>query len=247
MTKIIVKYDISQYSLDIDADYSSDNMYRCDCDSICRCGKITNARVSPIFSSLLYNVEVYTLENFKRARPKKLKLEQIDLYCIDRLMHLHGCYDESNYEVYVCNGYYGEEIGDVCFHNTEKLIKDVEKIIKLDALEKIKYVLNLEYSVIADIEKVCKFEINTLTTADLIHREERLFRTIKRQDANVSLHFDADMPIAVFIDGVLVDGYTRISQAIGANMHKIKVFDLYTSYEIIKIDTMPKVLYNKQN
>ena len=108
MSKYLIEFEVSHYSLDIDVDYS--DRWNCNCDSIRRCTQITNVCVNPITYSLMEHLKVYEKPTEPRKRKKEVKLTDIQAYCIDRLMHIHGCYEASNYDVSVGNGYYGQEL-----------------------------------------------------------------------------------------------------------------------------------------
>lgn len=226
MDTITAEYDISQYCMDIDVDYS-DHVCRCYGD-MCRCSRITNARVSHIDHSLLPKIKIYTKADTKRSRKKIMSPSVMQLYCIDRLMYINGCYDEDNYEVSIGNGYYGQEVIGISFANNNKLIDDILTLLTKckTEIEQIKFVLNLEYSVIRNIQHVTDIKIENIEVEQLL--QSGYFSAVKRPATNVSIHFDEPLPIAVFIDDILIDGYSRLYKAIDAHMNKVKIIRLRT-------------------
>lgn len=226
MSKYAVQFDLSPYNLDISADY--DNPYNCDCDPIHRCGTVSNVCVRPITSSLLHHVIVYEMPTKPRQRQKKVKLNNIQAHCIDRLMHIHGCYDASKYDVRVSQGYYGQEISAVSFENKSALINDIIKVMNMGEgiLEPIKYVLDLEYATLNGLSKVKRAEIRTLDIESVI-RMFPSFGRIKRIEASDTM-VQFDLPLAVSIDDEIVDGFNRLKAAVGAKKKNVQIIALYT-------------------
>lgn len=226
MSKYAVQFDLSQYNLDISADY--DNPYNCDCDYIHRCGTVSNVCVRPITSSLLHHVKVYEMPTKPRQRKKKVKLNNIQAYCIDRLMHIHGCYDASKYDVMVSQGYYGQELGAVEFENKSALINDIVKVMNMSAgiLEPIKYVLDLEYATINGLSKVKRAEIKTLDIETVQVLPPSFGRTKRNEASDTIVHFN--LPLAVSIDDEIVDGFNRLKAALVAEKKNVQIIALYT-------------------
>lgn len=226
MSKYTVKFDVSPYNLDISADY--DNPYNCDCDYIHRCGTVSNVCVRPITSSLLQHVKVYEMPTKPRQRKKKVKLNNIQAYCIDRLMHIHGCYDASKYDVMVSQGYYGQEISAVKFENHSALIKDIIKLMDMGEgiLEPIKYVLDLEYVTIDGLSEVKRAEIKTLDIETVQVLSPRFGRIKRAETSDTIVHFN--LPLAVSIDDEIVDGFNRLKAAVGAKKKNVEIIALYT-------------------
>lgn len=226
MSKYDVQFVLSRYDLDISVDY--DNPYNCDCDYIHRCGTVSNVCVRPITSSLLGNVIVYELPTKPRQNMKKVKLNNIQAYCIDRLMCIHGCYDASKYDVIVSQGYYGEEISAVKFENHSALIKDITKLMDMGEgiLEPIKYVLDLEYATLNGLSKVKRAEIKTLDIETVQVLSPRFGRIKRAETSDTIVHFN--LPLAVSIDDEIVDGFNRLKAALVAKKKNVQIIALYT-------------------
>ena len=226
MSKYTVKFDLAPYSLDISADYSIP--YNCDCDYMHRCGTVSNVCVRPITSSLLNHVIVYELPTKPRQRQKQVKLTDIQAYCIDRLMHIHGCYDASNYDVRVSQGYYGQEISAVEFENRSALIKDIVKLMDMGEgiLDPIRFVLELEYATLNGLSKVKRAEIRTMDIQSVVTMFPSFGRIKRIEASDTTVHFN--LPLAVSIDDEIVDGFNRLKAAVGAKEKNVKIIALYT-------------------
>lgn len=127
------------------------------CDGICRCGQLVNMEITDI------NVDY---SDFVFSRKKGMKtskhLSEVDKYCLNRLIVIHGGYNKENYEPFAVNGYYGEELGGTDFSGKQYLIKDAQEMLNLETdIEKVFFVLNKEYSYIAP-------EIVKCTNVDII-------------------------------------------------------------------------------
>ena len=103
-------------------------------------------------------------------RSKDYKFSEVESYCIDRLLRIHKAYDVSLYEIVIENGYYGEELGTPKFANKLALINDILEIIQLSSdIEKVKFVLNKEYSFLLEVidttssVSIANIELSTLT------------------------------------------------------------------------------------
>lgn len=225
MSKYVAEYEVGTYTLDIDVSYS--DRWNCNCDSICRCTEITNVCVNPIKFSLMDYIKVYELPSAPRQRKKEAKLSDIQSYCIDRLMHIHGCYDPSNYETRVSQGYYGQEVSGVTFNNTSALIRDVIKIMDMSGvIEPVQYVLELEYATLEGLSKVKSAEIKTISTSEVIRMFPSFGRIKRNEDLSGMVEFD--LPLAVMIDDEVVDGFRRLKSAVTAKKEYVKIIALYT-------------------
>tara|TARA_R110000868_G_scaffold75946_3_gene218787 strand:+ start:10195 stop:10710 length:516 start_codon:yes stop_codon:yes gene_type:complete len=129
--------DIIHYEIEYDSDYYNPCMDGDSCcdDDYCRCGVYRDVDVTEINLKLLVN-------NFC-----KLADNDIDKYCIDRLL-IHSDFKENkSWQPIINRGYYGEEFGGFRLEEAVKnnLVKDLTELFKLDDCNKIKFCLTKEY------------------------------------------------------------------------------------------------------
>ncbi len=137
-------------------DYECDYQYNCEaegCDSICRCGKIKNLTITNLnFGLKDLHINKFYKDKANRKRSKPYNKTPIESYCFDRLMRIYKTYDKSLYELLTGGGYYGEEVDGFQFENMDSFCKSVGKVLSLDnEIDKIKYVLNEDYSYVLDV------------------------------------------------------------------------------------------------
>lgn len=179
------------------------------CDSICRCTKIINPRVTSIGNSLSM-VNVYESSNTW----KPLKLSEMVKYGIDRLFRIYQLYHVTKWKVNVVGGYYGEEVNGMCPYDhivSHRFLEDVRAILDMSDLEIVKYLLIKEYSYIHEsIADITKCEIIKLDSSELM-RQEVHFSRVKNSDLSNYCLVDG-LPIGVVYRGIrLIDGYHRVS------------------------------------
>lgn len=195
----------------IDCDYDSyrpcENGDDCCDGDYCRCKKITNAYISKFLFDDVVNFLV------KEAHIKN----DIFIYCLDRVLRTLSLNKES-FTVEYGRGYYGEEIYGIYLE--EDLSKNINKCISelsnLSDLNKIKYVLNLEYGYILDSIKDCKnVEIVDLKVSDIILNE-----SYRKKIFKIDEYYGKDfkLPRGLYLKESLnkfrlIDGYHRLSSA----------------------------------
>lgn len=165
-----------QYLVEVDYDWS----YNCDaygCDYICRCGTIENARVeemSPYYASSL------TIESFTGGSGTEGKFGQALAYRLFR----HGLSDfQEMFEVNVCGGYYGEEIGSVELVDTVGLYnfqKEIERFNSSSNSERLRQVLSIEYGyLLPEVEQYKEWQLVQVAVEDVQASPDILKRTKK--------------------------------------------------------------------
>lgn len=226
-----------EYRLDMDfrftLDYDYDVYRDCEangCDMICRCGVIENVVILGVDCEPTLTIKENSGKNGAWVN-FLLSKHPIVEYCIERLYVINGIYDKSNYEVETCSGYYGEEICDVDFFNSDALKNDIMEIIRCPSdAERIKYVLMKEYSFIADfIKNVTSVDIVAIPLKDIKHH---LFDTgfVKKDKTKYFKEIDLRKPIGLLSkDNVLVDGNNRLLETLSRykDTKKVKMVKLY--------------------
>ena len=189
---------------------------QCTCDAYgrgdyCRCTTIERAWVESI------NIKEVTKYLYSNHCEEK---SEINEYCFDRICSVFKIYDKDYYEVESCYGYYGEEIGGVYFENEEKVVEAFNEVLKLlSNVEKIKYVLKLEYSYLID-----RLMHATSATIEEVHADKIVLPQreyfVKLSMEVIEEYKDRELPVAVCIKEkdrfhdewdryVLIDGYHR--------------------------------------
>lgn len=210
ITKIFERTNL-QYNVEYDYDRSA-----CTCDAYergdyCRCTTIERAWVESIDVKDIIN-KLYT----KYCKEHS----EINEYCFDRICSALRIYDKDYYEIETCGGYYGEEIGGVYFEKEEELVNTYNELLNLKSdIEKIKYVLELEYGYLID-----RLTYTTSATIEEVNTEK-----IKLPQAEYFIKLSKDvvedyknrkLPVAVCIKNkdryfeafdtyTLIDGYHR--------------------------------------
>ena len=207
--KVVPVFERTNLQYVVDYDYERS---QCTCDAYerndyCRCTTIERAWVESINVNLIIN-KLY--KKYCKAP------SEINEYCFDRICSAFRIYDKDYYEVESCSGYYGEEIGGVYFENEEKIVEAYEEVLKLFSnIEKIKFVLELEYGYLIDsLTCVTSAIIEEIKTEKIKLRQREYF--VKLCKETIEDYKDRKLPVAVCIknhDGfdtyTLVDGYHR--------------------------------------
>lgn len=198
---------------EVDYDYVRSE---CTCDAderldYCRCTTIERAWVESINAK---EVVKYLYERHCKED------SEINKYCFDRICSIYKIYDKDYYEVESCFGYYGEEIGGVYFDNEEKVAEAFNELLELETdLDKIKYVLKLEYSYLLDrLGYMTSTTIEEVSTEKIKLPQQEYF--VKLSKEVIEDYKDRELPVAVCIKEkdrfhdvydryVLIDGYHR--------------------------------------
>jgi len=211
----------------VDADYDT---YRdCEangCDSICRCSTITNVEIESVSDPYITIKE----DSGKNGRWVNYKPSGIELYCIDRIKVYTGVYEKDNWDIDVCSGYYGDELGPGTFNNDDLLENRIKEMIEMDNdLDKVLFVLELEYNFTADTIKDCNTaEVISINKKDVVTRfNENGF--VRKNDTKYPRDIDTKIPICIVREGLeLVDGNNRMLDVLhNYPDKKIKVIKLW--------------------
>jgi hypothetical protein len=204
-----------QYEVEYDYERS-----QCTCNAYedgdyCRCTTIERAWVESI------NVHQVIEKFYKKYCPEQSKINR---YCFDRICTAFKIYDKDHYEVESCGGYYGEEIEGVYFDNESGLLEAFADLLALETdIEKIKYVLEIEYGYLLErIKNKTVAKIEMVNTDSIVLPQQEYFVKLDREV--IEDYKNRDLPIAVclkekeivseFFDRynyryILVDGYHR--------------------------------------
>lgn len=183
------------------------------CAGVCRCSRITSARVKDASGIGPQHMKLVRLAT-KTTPLKEYKPSRLESYCLQRLMVHHGCYAPENYEISTCGGYYGEEVSDISFSSLHELQMSVRELFMQQSdHEKVMYILNLEYGFIADIVK----QTNAVELVEMnlgAIQASAGAMMLKRQHSYL-YHLEHDSILGITLDRLLIDGNHRLSYMIG--------------------------------
>ena len=204
---------------EINYDRNSDCDYR-GCDTICRCSRIENAKIISVsfhITTVTCTQKIPTKSGAMRS--KDYKFSEVESYCIDRLLRLHKAYDPLLYEVVIENGYYGEELGTPKFVNKSVLISDILEVIQLASdIEKVKFVLNKEYSFLLEtVDTTSSVSIVNIELSKLAKNVDYASR-IKKQSEEYNFGETRHRPLPI---GVVVKTITTLSLIDGSHGYRL--------------------------
>lgn len=218
--------DDFQYSgVDIDYDIERHcDEHGCHEDGICRCSTIENTRVEKINIYDIYNSIIH------RGSRQRVELnfefdDQFINYCIYRLLITNKVYNESNWEINTCGGYYGEEILRIYFCDTEKVSKQIDTLYNVSTQDRIRRILEMEYGFILDSLKGKKFVEKEIDTKDIIVGNDTYRKKI---DVGLYSNYPKDLPIGIYLKQNdkyrLIDGYHRYVDLVeGKKLKTVKI------------------------
>ena len=192
--------NLSHYLFEYDYDIyrqCEHGSYCCDRD-YCRCGVITDERVTEVPSESL-------IIEFKNFIDKKKKWNDFENYCLGRLFISHELYETEKYELTTCRGYYGEEINGVCCDCWDKFEKDAIEMLSLSDDDKIKYVLKKEYGYLLDGLENAAFEIKFVEYSDILPPDD--YRKVKGKSVDFNAPIGIYKPIGEKYR--IIDGHHR--------------------------------------
>lgn len=183
------------------------------CDQICRCGRVEDLHIEDVDKISLDSLLIMS-DTGKNGRKVRHNLSVVEKYCLIRLMSIHGCWNKEEYSAWAVRGYYGEEV-EVSFDNEISFINDIKKMLTMKKdIDKVKFVINLEYSFLLDrIKPTTKVSVEEFDF-DLILKNNEHFERAKNDNIHGYQWFydtkkDKTFPIGIIIGDRLIDGYHR--------------------------------------
>lgn len=224
MPKNIIIY--AHYRYAVEEEYDRDtNCAERGCDSICRCGRITNERVVKSDVDHTTFVLYHIPADSKTKRKRKYKPSLIELYCIDRLCSVYQTKDPDQYSVSVGSGYYGQEITGVYFDSAHQLESDIKHVIGLKKnVDKIRFVLEREYLHLIEPVKAAKSVQVVKRDPKKLFSNAHHMQMVKR--AGYGFEVDWSLPQGIIHNDNLIDGYHRTCNALGHGKRSVKYVEL---------------------
>jgi len=199
-----------RWVLDFDYDYT----YPCDdqCnDGYCRCGVVGGLNYVTI----------------KHVADQIEDITVIERYCIGRIITSFKMWDENYWDIESSGGYYGEEVEGIVFQRENELLKAINDILSFsDPMDKIRFVLELEYASIKPVAGMLSAEVIEASYDSLKTPNDSYARMVKKKEVDF-VTLNDEIPIGVYkIDGdsyVLIDGYHRFNKAGLEKKVKVKI------------------------
>lgn len=210
----------------------------CDCDKycikegICRAFKITNTEIQTIDlekMSLFIWKQMHNITQKEWKRNEKLRFflqgydQQLDIYCIERILRAKEIYLTHNWVFTYRNGYYGQEIESLTI-NKELQREIAENIIKVLAMVNLKdkclFLLELEYGFIVEHLQNCEWRLETISKEEVIFPQVKHLNKVKKSKLYKNRSEKSIMGICTKEGETyrVVDGYNRISQTKNKNI-----------------------------
>lgn len=201
-------------------DYHIETMYPSDCDcndTIHRCSKV-EAKIN--------NVDITSIVDWLFYKTKEDK-DFILKYCVHRILSHSPIRNSTNWDVLICNGYYGEEVGGVYLNAKTDIVSIFNQLMaKKNDLGKILFVLNNEYGYILNsLKSVTKCSIISVKPSDVYIPQQDHYRRLDKDI--VAKYSNYNLPTCVCLKESnryrLIDGYHRLFAANNANLKKIDI------------------------
>ncbi len=242
MSKILGK----NFKYSIDYDY--DTQYSCEdsgCiqEGICRCGVIYDSKINSVDMDAIGG-DIYA-EYFDNSVSTKRDNnissivfgvdKEINIYTIDRVLRHFKIWDQTNWEIGIEGGYYGQELGDITIINS--VASEIESCLdiafSIDELNgRIEYLLGLEYGHLLPELTGCEYEVIDINREDIIYGNEDHYEKVKSKklDHYLDSNYDGIRGIVILKERKagnqwrLLDGYHRCSST---KKDKVKVLKAY--------------------
>lgn len=207
--------DSLYYYCEVDYDYIRD-CRTSECDSICRCARISNAHIKSVDTCRLVADLTKTC---------KIK-DPLDQYCLSRIATHGPLADLACYRVQVGAGYYGDEIESVRLDSTATatVVRDFMKVLaRTDSKSKVLDTLEYEYGyVLPKLQTINSVAISSIPIGQILigqtEHYRRLNRTVVQRYQEQKDSYFAKLPQVVVLQTQpnqynLIDGYHRLAAA----------------------------------
>lgn len=210
-------YYVSGMTIDYSRDYDCENN-NCDND-ICRCSSISNATIKE------FNIN--TMIDSILEKTKNIYLR----YCIDRIIR-QSKINKDSFNIPVVGGYYGDEINGVYLYDNinNSIHKKIAGLKDLSDIDKVKYILNLEYGyLLKDVENAKEIKIVDINIDESFLSQEEYFKKVDISGDWYGEKFN--LPRGIFLMNGdkfrLIDGYHRVVKAKSVGIKIVQGIVLY--------------------
>jgi hypothetical protein len=156
--------------------------------------------------------------------------QEIDLYCIDRILRINKLWDPEYWDPHWSSGYYGDEVDSIEISDVvyQKIYTDIDHILSLPNLkEKIEYILILEYGYLLEKIKTRNYEVIEVNKSDIIFGQDFYRKKVDKElEYYTDNHFDLIKGVCLLDDGKwrVIDGYHRL---LSSKKDKVKIISIY--------------------
>lgn len=188
----------------------------CDVDDYCRCGAYSELRPIPD----LIGARMALLQQANKGPKYPVKFMS---YCVDRLLSHYEYYNENNWEICTRWGYYGEEVESIRFARMGPLRADMLNLLKMLPNDRIRFVLNKEYTYLLPELLNAKFEETIINVSDLDIRSP-----LKKKYSQYYIDYDLPMGIVEKTSNGkyrIIDGNNRVGE--NSHMEKLLVIEAF--------------------
>lgn len=213
--------------------------YGCSEEGICRCYTINSVIIKKIdleeisnrIFDDIFNKNILSSKEYKRddniskiISNTNIGSEEIDKYCINRILHINKIYNKDNWNIMWSHSYYGDEVDVV------EILPDLYDKIKEEAIEvisrntvseKIEFILKKEYGYVLDSISNSTYNIETVDIDKIFFPQKEHLKKV----LNDRVYYDDSNTIkGICIKEKdiyrVVDGYHRLSST---QRKKIKI------------------------
>jgi hypothetical protein len=205
------------------------------CDSICRCGKIENEKITSVDIKSIVNLLLNSYYNKKDISAKRNYIvdsilgnigREINYYTIDRILRINKIYEPDKWNIKIISGYYGEEIENIKLFNNiaKKIDKELQKAFEIvDLTKRIEYLLELEYGYILPELNGCKYELKDINREDIIIGNTQQYNKTSKESIDHYIEYDCIKCVVIQKGSKyrLIDGHHRFFTSSGDKLRTI--------------------------
>lgn len=205
-------FNYSGVEYEYDGTECNDSECGCQSGDYCRRNEYINLHVSEI------NIPDIVAHLLEKSNKKENPIETKDLtfvnYCVDRLVRIYKCYEQSNWEILTRPGYYGEEIDCISFSDIDNLKLDIISLLNKAPNKRIEFVLEKEYRYLIDSVKNKNWNIEEVPVSSI-----KVGNDEYRKKVESGFYEEHNLPIGIYLkEGDfyrIVDGYHRYVSIVG--------------------------------
>jgi len=230
-----------KYCIDYEASGSTDcENNGCDDEGICRCYTISSVDIKSVdvmsIAKEIFN-QLFDVRSTAYERDMKINQllhgydEDVNLYCIDRILRIHKMYIPDNWDATWGGDYYGDEVHSIDMYSTKlkDINKDINKLISISSLkDKIEFLLIKEYGHLLDKLKGKEYKILYVNKSDIVFGQSNHKENVSKEYLEYYSDVNYDLTRGVcFADGDkwrVIDGYHRIFKT---EKNKVKIIGVY--------------------
>jgi len=206
LTQNFIYFGGIDYNCDYDTHCHSNG---CDEEGICRCGTISNARISMLDMGAFVTSLCRTM-NIKKTDPTLT--EKLLWYSVDRLCRIYKLYNKDSWRIDVGGGYYGEEINGIYLENREGLSNALDLLIASD--NPVELILKEEYGFLIPEVADQKWIVEKVDLKPIKAQSVGQMRKVDRETTNFYTDYEGIVAVCIkAADGSfrLIDGYHRLA------------------------------------